>query len=122
MQLIALVDDDEAFREALRDLLDSAGIESIAFESCEKFLGDPRALKATCILLDINLPGMTGLELQRVLNWASITTPIIFLTSVDDAHARERAMTSGAAGFLTKPVDSTHLLSCIHALANSRKH
>ena len=115
-QLIALIDDDEAFREAMVDLLDSAGIESISFESAEDFLCDARKSAATCIVLDINLSGMSGLELQHALCVAACPTPILFLTSVDDPYVRERATTGGAGGFLTKPVDSAALLHWIRVL------
>ena len=115
--LIALVDDDEAIREAMHDLLESVGIDSVAFESAEDFLVDSTRSAVTCIVLDINLPGMSGLDLQKILIDAMPTLPILFLTSVDDPHARERAMSCGAGGFLTKPVDSSQLLSGIRRLS-----
>jgi FixJ family two-component response regulator len=115
--LIALVDDDEAIREAMHDLLESVGIESVAFESAEDFLSDPVRSAVRCIVLDINLPGMSGLDLQKILIDAMPAVPILFLTSVDDPRARERAMSCGAGGFLTKPVDSSQLLSGIRRLS-----
>jgi len=111
--LTALVDDDEAIREAVVDLLESVGLRCISFESAEQYLADPRRADVGCLILDVNLPGMSGLELHRRIVEAHDGTPVLFLTSVDDPPVRERAMQLGARIFFSKPVDSAHLLSGI---------
>ena len=112
--IIALIDDDEAMREALRDLLESAGLRGLPFSSAELFLADPRHADASCIVLDVHLPGISGLSLHRRLVEAGIGVPVLFLTSVDDPQARERALRLGAKAYFLKPVDSAELLCWIH--------
>jgi FixJ family two-component response regulator len=109
----ALVDDDEAIREAVVDLLESVGLSCISFESAEQYLLDPRRADVRCLILDVNLPGMSGLELHRQIVEAHDLTPVLFLTSVDDPSVQERAMQLGASVFFSKPVDSALLLSGI---------
>jgi len=103
--IIAIVDDDEPLREALGSVLKAAG-----FSSAEEFLDSPHRQKIACLLLDVRLPGMSGIELQRRLIEAKERLPIIFVTAHGDASLRELVMQAGAAGFLNKPVRSDALL------------
>jgi FixJ family two-component response regulator len=113
--VIAIVDDDEPLREALGSVLKAAGFSIDAFASGEDFLAFPHWQETACLILDVRLPGMSGIELQRRLLDAGSPVPIIFITAHGDATLRDVAMRAGAAGFLNKPVRSETLLSKIHA-------
>jgi FixJ family two-component response regulator len=108
--IIAIVDDDEPLREALGSVLKAAGFSIETFASAEEFLDSPHRQKIACLLLDVRLPGMSGIELQRRLIEAKERLPIIFVTAHGDASLRELVMQAGAAGFLNKPVRSDALL------------
>ena len=108
--IIAIVDDDEPLREALGSVLKAAGFSIDTFASAEEFLGSPHRDKIACLILDVRLPGMSGVELQRRLIEAKSSLPIIFVTAHGDASLRELVMEAGAAGFLNKPVRSDALL------------
>ena len=113
--VVAVVDDEEAVREAMAGLLRSAGFEAECFGSAEAFLERrPRTL-FSCLILDIGLPGMSGLDLQEQLAAAQADVPIVFITAFDDRDNRmqARALTSGAVGFFRKPFDDEALLSVI---------
>ena len=113
--VIAIIDDDEPLREALCSVMKAAGFSSRAFASAEEFL-ESRTRRATaCLILDVRLPGMSGIELQRRLNSDRSEVPIIFVTAHGDASLRESLMKAGAAGFMNKPVRSAALLKEIHA-------
>jgi FixJ family two-component response regulator len=113
--IIAIVDDDEPLREALGSVLKAAGISIDTFASAEEFLDFPDRKKMACLILDVRLPGMSGIELQRRLSENGDAIPIIFVTAHGDASLREVVMKAGAAGFLNKPVRSDTLLREIHA-------
>jgi FixJ family two-component response regulator len=113
--IIAIVDDDEPLREALGSVLKAAGFESTCFASAEDFLDSPVRDNTACLILDVRLPGMSGVELQRRLADADSNTPIIFVTAHGDASLRDLVMRAGAAGFLSKPVRSDALLKEINA-------
>ena len=113
--IIAIVDDDEPLREALGSVLKAAGFLIDTFASAEEFLDSPDRQKIACLILDVRLPGMSGLELQRRLIEARCLVPIIFVTAHGDASLRELVMEAGAAGFLNKPVRSDALLKEIRA-------
>jgi FixJ family two-component response regulator len=108
-KVIALVDDDVAIREALQDLLRSCGYETRAFSSAEHFLAECQIGTVGCIVLDMKMPGMSGLELQAHLLSAGGAPPIVFMTSHADSQMRSAAMRAGAHAFLEKPVDD-HVL------------
>jgi len=110
---VAIVDDDEALRDALSGLLESSGIASVAFSSAEEFLERSAGMKIGCLLLDFQLPGMNGLELQHRLRHLSTPPPVIFFTSYDRPDLRESALRAGARCYLTKPVDSNRLLNAV---------
>jgi FixJ family two-component response regulator len=113
--IIAIVDDDEPLREALGSVLKAAGFSIETFASAEDFLNSPNREEIACLLLDVRLPGMSGIELQRRLFEAGDQTPIIFVTAHGDASLRDVLMKAGAAGFLNKPVRSDMLLKEIYS-------
>ena len=113
--IIAIVDDDEPLREALGSVLKAAGFSIDTFASAEEFLDSPHRQEIACLVLDIRLPGMSGVELQRRLSDAGDTVPIIFVTAHGDASLRDMLLKAGAAGFLNKPVRSDALLREIYA-------
>jgi FixJ family two-component response regulator len=116
--VIAVVDDDEAVCDAVSSLVRSAGHRCITFGSAEAFLGFGRLGDAACILLDIRMAGMDGLDLQLALNRRECRVPIIYVTANTDPELRERAFRQGAAAFLTKPFDDTDLLNAIERAVN----
>jgi FixJ family two-component response regulator len=111
--LMAIVDDDDALRTSLDDLLQSVGLRVHGFASAEAFLQAPPAPEAACLLLDVRLPGMNGLELQRQMIAANWQIPIIFITSHVDDEARAQALAAGAVAFLSKPCREEDLLTAI---------
>ena len=113
--MIAIVDDDEPLREALGSVLKAAGFPIDTFASAEDFLDSAQRGSTMCLILDVRLPGMSGIELQRHLLDANSSVPIIFVTAHGDASLRDSLMKAGAAGFLNKPVRSDALLKEIHA-------
>jgi FixJ family two-component response regulator len=113
--IIAIVDDDEPFREALGSVLKAAGFVINTFASGEEFLDSPQRYKPSCLILDVRLPGMSGIELQRRLLDANCEVPVIFVTAHGDGALRDLVMKAGASGFLNKPVRSETLLREIHA-------
>ena len=110
---VFIVDDVRRVRVSLSRLLVEAGYQTRMFESAEEFLGDPDAESPGCLLLDICLPGLTGLDLQQALNSTHCWHPIVFLTGRGDIATSVRAMKAGAVDFLTKPIDTGKLLKAI---------
>jgi|SRR5580698_5487099 FixJ family two-component response regulator len=113
-QPIAIVDDDESVREATTSLLRSNEFNAETFSSAEEFLNSPLLVKTRCLLLDIGMPGMSGLDLQRLLAGEGRRIPIIFITARDDQEIRMEAMRAGAVDFLSKPFSEEALLKAIH--------
>jgi FixJ family two-component response regulator len=111
---VFIIDDDAAVRVSIADLLESAGLASETFGTPQEFLPPPPLTGPGCIVLDLRLPGMDGLAVQRVLADAGITMPIIFLTAFADVPTTVKAMKSGAMEFLTKPFDDQELLEAIY--------
>ncbi|WJH41499.1 response regulator [Aliirhizobium terrae] len=109
-KIVAVVDDDVAIREAMDDLLRSLGYECRAFPSAEEFLSHDTT-NVDCILLDVNMTGISGLELQRQLNSSGRQTPVIFLSSYNDERTVAAAMANGAQAFLSKPVEFDSLMT-----------
>ena len=114
-RLIAIIDDDELICDSLQDLLESAGLVARCFGSAEEFLESGLHREATCLITDILMPKMSGLELQARLNAEERDLPIIFITAHGDASMRIRAMRQGAVEFLTKPFDHQLLLKTVRA-------
>ena len=112
---IAIIDDDPLVREALRDCMESAGYTVEDFGTAEGFSASDSAQSAACLIVDIQLPGMSGLELQRQLAGAGFGVPIVFVSAHGTDANREQAMMLGAAAFLTKPVRREELLHVVRA-------
>ena len=113
--LIAIVDDDDALRTSLDNLIRSVGFRAHGFSSAEAFLRSDDARETACLMLDVRMPGMNGLELQRQMVAANWQIPIIFMTSHVDDEARARALDAGAVAFLYKPCREEDLLQAIDA-------
>jgi FixJ family two-component response regulator len=109
-QLIAIVDDDRSVQSALKDLMESAGLSARCFRSAEEFLESDERNQAACLVTDIRMPGMSGLDLQAKLKAEGSRVPIIFITAHSDAKLKMRAMDAGAVEFLSKPFDDEVLL------------
>jgi FixJ family two-component response regulator len=116
--VVAAVDDDGRVRASIQSVLESAGYEVVVFGSAEAFLESGVLRQATCLLADVRLPGMDGLELQRRIRRARPQLPIIFITAHDDEHIRQQALRDGAVDFLVKPFDAAQLLENIDGVAN----
>jgi FixJ family two-component response regulator len=110
---VYVVDDDEAMRDSLRWLLESAGYRVSSYSSAERFLAGFRPDRAACLVLDVRMPGLTGLELQQELNRRGTPLPIIFITGHGDVPMAVDALKSGAYHFLEKPFKGDHLLELI---------
>ena len=119
--IVFVVDDDPSVREALESLVSQAGWKPEVFASAQEFLDFPRTLAASCLVLDVTMPGLNGLELQSLIAGDRIDMPIIFVTGHADVPMTVKAMKAGAVEFLTKPVPEDVLLSAIeNAIARSR--
>jgi len=116
--LITVVDDDESVREALENLISSVGFEVKLFASAEDFLDSDTPLQTDCAVLDVRLPGITGLELQRRLAADGQSIPVIIITAQGDDKTRDEAVAGGAVAFLKKPFKEEVLLA---ALASALK-
>jgi len=117
---IALIDDDAAVRDSTQWLLQSLGFQTVTFASAEEFLNSGDLQEVCCVISDVRMPGMSGLELQRVLIDRSVPTPMIFITAFVDDHIKRCTLAAGAFGFLPKPVAEGTLVSCIHSAIESR--
>lgn len=113
--VISVVDDDESVRRSTRALLRSVGYNVKTFASAELFVASGALRETKCLVLDIRLPGIDGLELQLLLNKARSCVPIIFVTAHDDKGYRERAITAGAANFFRKPFGAQAFIAAIQA-------
>lgn len=116
--LIAIVDDDESVQNALQDLIEADGLTAKCFGSAEDFIESGLQRRVACLITDIRMPGMSGLELQAKLKADGYKTPIIFITAHGDARVRIQAMREGATEFLMKPFDDQVLLSRVRAALN----
>jgi FixJ family two-component response regulator len=119
--LIMIVEDDESMRKAIKRLIKSVGLSVEDFASAEDFLGSDRSPDAACLILDVRLPGMNGLELQRQLVTSNRRIPIIFISAHSDQPARAQALAAGAVGLLQKPFSEKDLFMAINsALVDQR--
>jgi len=114
-RLVAIVDDDESVQRALQDLIESDGLSALCFGSAEQFLDSEARNKAACLIADIRMPGLSGLELQAKLKAERCRIPVVFITAHGDAEMRIHAMREGAVEFLSKPFDDAVLLEIVHA-------
>ena len=113
--LITVVDDDAAIREAVQSLIRSVGLRAEGFTSAQDFLQSGHLPDTACLIVDVRMPGMSGLELQQPLTAAQCPLPILFITAHGDAETRARALSAGAVGFLDKPFSEEVLLRAVQA-------
>jgi len=113
--VVFVIDDDPSMRAALEDLISSVGLQARLFASPQEFLQGPRSDAPGCLVLDVRLPGMSGLTFQKELERVGVTLPIIFITGHGDIPMSVRAMKAGAVEFLTKPFHDQEMLDAIHA-------
>jgi FixJ family two-component response regulator len=119
--LILVVDDDESTRKSTTLLIESFGFQAAGFESAESLLKSSQLHETSCLIVDVQMPGMNGLQLQRHLAASGYKIPIIFITAYDDGESRRRAMQAGAAAFLSKPFNDELLLETIRATLRDDK-
>ena len=117
--LVSVVEDDRYFRESMRRLMRSLGYNVEAFSSAADFLASPRLIETTCLIADIHMPAMTGLELHKSLIEAGYAIPTILVTAYPDDVDRARALNDGVVCYLHKPVDEQHLIRCLRAALES---
>jgi PAS domain S-box-containing protein len=117
--LISIVDDDALARDGIRELVESLGYKTATFESAEDFLKSSMAAKTACLITDVQMPGLSGLELHEALKSQGYETPIILITAYPNEKHQTRARDNGAVGYLSKPFDDKSLIECLSA-AKSR--
>ena len=121
--LISIVEDDQPFRESMQKLVRALGYTVEAFSSAADFLASPLLPETACLVTDVQMPGMTGVELQRHLMDAGYAIPTILVTAYPDEAVRKRALKNGAVCYLSKPVDDEHLERCLRsALETGKPH
>ena len=112
-KIVAVVDDDPSMLNAAESLLDAQGFATMVFASAEEFLDRGAATQVDCLLLDIHLGGVSGIELRRRLKDSGSTLPVIFMTALDDEAMREQALNAGCVAFLRKPFQARQLIDAI---------
>jgi FixJ family two-component response regulator len=117
--LISVVEDDEAVREATTGLMQSLGYTAAAFPSAEDFLQSREMTRTSCLIADVNMPGMSGLDLHRRLSASGKPFPTILITAYPDERVRQRALNAGVICYLSKPFEEGDLLSCLHTVLPS---
>jgi FixJ family two-component response regulator len=118
--MISIVDDDESVRETLKGLVRSFGLKASAFASAEEFLESNRLQDTACLITDVQMQGMSGVDLQTLLLNQGHDMPIIFMTAFPEERIRIRALNAGAFGFLGKPFDEKSLIDCLDRALESR--
>jgi len=119
--LISIIEDDQPFRESMRKLVRSLGYTVEAFPSAVDFLASPFLTETACLVSDVQMPGMSGVELHRHLSDAGYTIPTILVTAYPDEIVRKRALKDGIVCYLSKPVDDEHLERCLRSALESGK-
>ena len=117
--LVSVVEDDRYFRDSMGRLMRSLGYNVEAFSSAANFLGSPRLIETTCLVADVHMPEMTGIELYKHLIGAGYSTPTILITAYPEEGERARVLNEGVACYLRKPVDEQHLMRCLRAALES---
>jgi len=112
-QMVSIVDDDPLAREGIKELVESLGYKALAFVSAQDFLQSGAIARTGCLITDLQMPGLNGLELQERLQAGGYDTPDILITAYPDEKHRGRAMSAGAIGFLSKPFEEQSLLECL---------
>jgi len=118
--MISIVDDDAAVRETTQALVRSLGYNAMTFASAEEFLQSERVHDTSCLITDVQMPGLSGVELQSLLLARGHQTPIIFVTAFPEEKTRARALEAGAVGFLSKPFDEERLIDCLNQALDGR--
>jgi FixJ family two-component response regulator len=118
--LVSVVEDDQLFRESMRTLMRSLGYRVEAFASAADFLASPRLGETACLIADVNMPAMTGIELYRHLQDSNLTVPTILVTAYGDDDVESRVLKDGVICYLRKPVDEKHLKQCLLAALQRR--
>jgi FixJ family two-component response regulator len=118
--VVSIVDDDPSVRTALDSLVRSLDFVACVFTSGREFLESPRLHDTDCVIADIQMPGMSGLELQQLLHARSFDIPMIFVTAFADRKVREQALAAGAVGFFDKPFDGARIAACIERAIGER--
>ena len=120
--IISIIDDDDSMRCALKSLVSSLGLDAYTFGSAEEFLQSPHLDDTSCLITDLQMPGLNGVELQKLLLAQGRRMPIIFVTAFSEERMRARAIEAGALGFLSKPFESQTLIKLIgKAIETGRK-
>ncbi len=117
--MISIIDDDRSVRNATNRLVRSLGFIAYTFASADEFLKSPYMNHTSCLIIDVRMPNMTGLELQSVLRGKGLATPMIFITAYPDAGDRAQALEAGAVDFLTKPFDGKTMIRSLSAALKS---
>jgi FixJ family two-component response regulator len=118
--VISIVDDDKSVREATKALVRSLGFTAAAFASAEEYLQSERVRDTSCLILDVQMPGMNGVDLQERLIADGVRTPVIFMTAFPEDRTRARVLGAGAVGFLSKPFDDERLIECLDKALRTR--
>lgn len=118
---VAVIDDDESVRKALRRLLRAANLDADTFASGREFIDSLAAQRPDCIVLDLHMPGMNGLDVQQQLAHRGLQLPIVVITGHDEPLARSQCLSAGAAAYLRKPLDDEALLDAIHRAAGAAR-
>ena len=119
--LISIVDDDESVRRTTKRLVESFGYRAAVFESADSFLKSDQLYDTSCLVVDIQMPGMSGLQLQSHLATEGWSIPIIFISAYGSKQSRRKAMQAGAVAFLEKPFSDEHLLKSIRSALKDQK-
>jgi FixJ family two-component response regulator len=117
--IVSIIDDDQDVRQAVQRLMRSRGFATRTFASAEEFLRSPSLHETACVITDIQMPGMTGIDLHDVMLKQGPRLPVIFLTAFPDDRTEKRALQAGALGFLTKPFDARTLVSLVDTAVQS---
>src|SRR5208283_2239287 len=118
--MIAIVDDDESVRKATKSLVRSLGYEAATFCSAEEFLGSSQLKTAACLITDVRMPGMSGVELQDRLIADGCSLPTVFISAFSDERVQRKVLENGAVGYLHKPFDEDRLIACIDTALKSQ--
>ena len=119
--LISIVDDDALARDGIRELVESLGYDVVTFTSAKHFLQSDVIAETTCLITDLQMPGLNGLELQEALRSRGHRTPVIVITAFPNEIHRKRALPGGAVGFLSKPFDEASLIDCLTVAIKERE-
>ena len=118
--LISIIDDDALARDGIRELVESLGYNAVTFKSAEHFLGSDWVAATTCLITDVQMPGLDGLELQEELQSQGRYMPVILITAYPNEKQRSRALNGGAVGVLSKPFNEESLIRCLTAAIKAR--